>query len=90
VSVASSRRYPSDLRERAVRMVAESRSEHRSDWATIESVASKLGIGTAQTFLSWVRRAQVDSRPRGGATTVHQPHTGKAQNSSSTVPPRGE
>lgn len=69
MSVASSRRYPSELRERAVRMVAESRSEHRSEWATIESVASKLGIGTAQTLLSWVRQAQVDAHQRGGATT---------------------
>jgi len=69
MSVASSRRYPSELRERAVRMVSESRSEHRSEWATIESVASKLGIGTAQTLLSWVRQAQVDAHQRGGATT---------------------
>ena len=41
--------YPKELRDRAVRMVAEVRSEHASEWAAMESVASKLGIGSAQT-----------------------------------------
>jgi transposase len=57
---STSRKYPPELRERAVWMVAECRHEH-SEWATIESVAEKLGIGTAQTLLSWVRREQVES-----------------------------
>jgi transposase len=50
--------YPPELRGRAVRMVAEVRSEHRSQWAAVESVAAKLGIGTAQTLLNWVRKAE--------------------------------
>ncbi len=54
---------------RAVRMVAECRHEHGSEWATIESVADKLGIGTAQTLHSWVRRDQVDSGGRAGLTS---------------------
>ena len=33
MSVVSSRRNPSELCERAVRMVAESRGAHRSEWA---------------------------------------------------------
>lgn len=41
----------------------------RRSGATIESVAAKLGIGTAQTLLSWVRREQVDSGRRGGVTS---------------------
>lgn len=47
MSSATSKKYPPELRERAVRMVAECRHEHSSEWATIESVAAKLGIGTA-------------------------------------------
>ena len=39
--------YPKELRERAVRLVEEVRPEHASEWAAIESVASKLGIGPA-------------------------------------------
>ncbi len=49
MSSATSRKYASELRERAVRMV-ECRHEHSSEWATIESVGAKLGIGTAQTL----------------------------------------
>lgn len=59
--MAGSRKYPAELRERAVRMVAEVRDQYASEWAAFESVASKLGIGTPQTLLAWVRRDQVDS-----------------------------
>ena len=62
--------YPKELRDRAVRMVAEVRSEHASEWAAIESLASKLGIGSAQTVHNWVRKAEVDARTRPGTTSV--------------------
>ncbi len=42
--------YPAELRERAVRLVAESREHHDSEWAAITSVATKLGVGTAETL----------------------------------------
>lgn len=61
--------YPKELRERAVRMVAEIRSEYSSEWAAMESVASKLGIGSAQTVHNWVRKAQVDTGQRPGVTS---------------------
>jgi transposase-like protein len=41
--------YPPELRERAVRMVAEVRPEYPSDWPAIKAVAGKLGIGNAET-----------------------------------------
>ena len=53
-----------------MRMVAEVRSEHASEWAAMESVASKLGIGSAQTVHNWVRRAEVDAGTRPGTTSV--------------------
>src|SRR5450755_3783615 len=62
--------YPKELRDRAVRMVAEVRSEHASEWAAIESVASKLGIGAAQTVHNWVRKAEVDAGTRPGTSRV--------------------
>ena len=52
---STSKRYPAELKDRAVRMVAEIRSEHGSEWAAVESVAEKLGIGTAQTVQNWVQ-----------------------------------
>lgn len=42
--------YPPELRERAVRMVAEVRPNYGSQQAAIEAVAAKLGIGTAETL----------------------------------------
>ena len=41
--------YPQELRQRAVRMVAEVRPNYESDWAAITAVAQKLGVGTAET-----------------------------------------
>jgi transposase len=61
--------YPQDLRERAVRMVAEVRPNYGSDWAAITAVAVRLGIGTAETLRKWVRQAQVDGGARAGVTT---------------------
>jgi transposase len=61
--------YPQELRERAVRMVAEVRPNYESDWAAITAVAAKLGIGTAETLRKWVRQAQVDAGRRPGVST---------------------
>ena len=61
--------YPQELRERAVRMVAEVRPNYESDWARITAVAAKLGIGTAETLRKWVGQAQVDAGGRAGVST---------------------
>ena len=61
--------YPPELRERAVRMVAEVRADYNSQWAAIEAVAAKLGIGCAETLRSWVRQAEVDTGQRAGLTS---------------------
>lgn len=65
-----SRNYPAELRERAVRLVAEVRPDHPTEWAVICSVAEKLGIGTAETLRKWVRQAEVDAGVRAGTSTV--------------------
>jgi transposase len=49
MSGGSSRRYPPELRERAVRMVAEISDEHGSEWAAISEVARLIGVGCAET-----------------------------------------
>ena len=61
--------YPRELRERAVRMVAEVRPNYESEHAAIGAVAHKLGIGTAETLRKWARQAQVDAGQRAGAST---------------------
>jgi transposase len=51
-----SQHYPPELRERAVRMVAEVTPNYDSQWAAINAVAQKLGVGTAETVRKWVRQ----------------------------------
>ena len=58
--------YPQELRERAVRMVAEVTPNYDSRWAAIGAVAQKLGIGSAETVRKWVRQAEVDAGQRCG------------------------
>ncbi len=62
-------RYPDELRERAVRMVAEVRLQYSSQWAAITAVAGMLGIGTPETLRTWIRRAEVDAGQRPGVTS---------------------
>jgi transposase-like protein len=50
-------------------MVAESRADHPSHWATIESIAAKIGCAP-QTLHDWVRRQEVDTGQRPGITTT--------------------
>jgi transposase len=69
MSGGSSRRYPPELRERAVRMVAEISDQHDSEWAAISEVARLLGVGCAETVRKWVRQAQVDVGSRPGTTS---------------------
>ena len=61
--------YPTELRERAVKMVGDVVSQYDSEQAAIRSVASKLGIKTPETLRKWVRRAQVDAGTRPGRTS---------------------
>jgi transposase len=62
-------RYPQELRDRAVRLVLESRDDYESEWKAIESIAMKLGIGSTETLRKWVRRAEVDAGQRPGVRT---------------------
>ena len=64
-------KYPRELRERAVRMVFEHVGEHSSQWATIKSVAEKLGC-TTEALRRWVRQAERDAGQRPGLTTADQ------------------
>ena len=61
-------KFSPEVRERAVRMVREHRSEHASLWAAIVSIAAKIGC-TAQTLNEWVKKAEVDSGRKPGLTT---------------------
>lgn len=62
------KRYPQEVRERAIRLVQSNEGGHDSEWAAIRSVAEGLGCG-AETVRKWVRQAERDSGRRPGLTT---------------------
>ena len=64
-----SQKYPDELRERSVRMVAEIRRETGETHGVIARVASELGIGV-ESLRQWVNRAEVDSGTRPGTSTA--------------------
>ena len=70
---STSKRYSAEVRERAVRMVAEHREEYGSQWAAIQSIAGKLGMAP-ETLRLWLRRYR---RPllllRGGSAASRGP-----------------
>ncbi|MEU8140260.1 IS3 family transposase [Streptodolium elevatio] len=61
--------YPLELRQRAVRMVAEVRGDYPTESAAMSAVAAKLGIASRETLRKWVRQEQVDTGERAGTTT---------------------
>ena len=64
----TSRRYPREVRERAVRMVFDQEGEYDSQWAAITSIAGKFGM-TPETLRKWVRQAETDEGRRAGTTS---------------------
>ena len=61
-------KFPAEMRERAVRLVFEQQPAHESQWATIMSIAEKMGC-SAEALRKWVRQSERDTGHRPGLTT---------------------
>lgn len=62
------RTYSPEMRERALRMLAEARPEHPTMMSAIRRVAGLLGM-SPETLRLWQRRYEVDAGVKPGVTT---------------------
>src|SRR5277367_4702067 len=68
---ATSKRYPPELKERAVRMVKDLRQQDPGNKAVISRVARQLGVGD-ESLRAWVKQSEIDSGQRAGLSTEEQ------------------
>ncbi len=68
---ATSKRYPPELKERAVRMVKDLRQQDPGDKAVISRVARQLGVGD-ESLRAWVKQSEIDAGPRAGLSADEQ------------------
>ncbi len=62
------RKYSPEMRERALRMLAETRPEHPNMMSAVRHVAGLLGM-SPETLRLWQRRYEVDAGTKPGVTT---------------------
>jgi len=62
------RKYPDELRERAVKMVFEIRERDGKGHGEIARVAGQLGVHR-EALRTWIRQAEIDGGRRPGTTT---------------------
>ena len=65
----SQKRYPPELKERAVRMVRQTIEEEGRSLGVITRIARQLGVGPG-SLRTWVRQDEVDGGLRPGTTTA--------------------
>ena len=66
--MAAPRKYPDELRERAIRMAVEARRDPVTRVGALARVGGQLGINP-ETLRNWVTQAEIDQGARPGTTT---------------------
>lgn len=69
--MSAPRKYPDELRERAVRMVFEVREQTGQRLGAIARVAKQLSVNP-ETLRNWTRQAEVDGGLRPGVPTAER------------------
>lgn len=65
------KKYPAEVRDRAVQMVLDRLSEYPSAYAACKALAPKLDVGP-ESLRRWVVQAQADTGVKDGPTTDEQ------------------
>ena len=67
--MSAPRKYPQELRDRALRMVLEVREQSGQRMGAIARVADQLGVHR-EALRTWVRQAEIDQGQRPGTSTA--------------------
>lgn len=65
------KRYPKELRERAVRVALERLDDQNTPYQVAADLAPKLGV-KKESLRRWIIQAQIDGGNRAGLTTIEQ------------------
>ena len=68
VPMAAPRKYPDELRERAIRLALDARRDPTTRVNAFKRIGGQLGIN-AETLRNWVLQAEVNAGDRAGTTT---------------------
>jgi transposase len=66
--VAAPRKYPEEIRQRAIRLAVEARRDPATRAGALRRIGEQLGINP-ETLRNWVTQAEIDGGDRPGTTT---------------------